>query len=106
MFVMIVSIQYIDMPESESLSAIVTRNLHKLAHKYQFIIRGDVYFKLGQGTDGNDKICEIKLSVPGPQIFAKTIENNFEKSAAENIGDLERQLRKRKEKFNRRKKAI
>ncbi|KAA2219794.1 MULTISPECIES: HPF/RaiA family ribosome-associated protein [Maribacter] len=103
---MTVNIQYIDMPESESLSEIVTRNLKKLAHKYQFIIRGDIYFKLGQCKDGNDKICEIQLSAPGPRIFAKSIEDNFEKSAAETIGDLERQLRKRKEKFNKRKKAI
>ncbi|UWX54488.1 HPF/RaiA family ribosome-associated protein [Maribacter litopenaei] len=63
---MTVNIQYIDMPESESLSEIVTRNLQKLAHKYQFIIRGDIYFKLGQGKDGIDKICEIQLSVPDP----------------------------------------
>lgn len=103
---MIVNIQYLDIPESESLSAIVTRNLNKLAHKYQFIIRGDVCFKLGQGTDGNNKICEIQLSAPGPRIFAKSAENNFEKSAAETVSDLERQLRKRKEKFSRRKKAF
>jgi putative sigma-54 modulation protein len=94
------------MPESESLSEIVNRNLQKMAHKYQFVIRADVFFKLGQSSDGIDKICEIQLSAPGPRIFAKSIENNFEKAAAETMNDLERQLRKRKEKFERRKKAI
>lgn len=103
---MTINIQYVQMPESESLSKIVTRNLQKMAHKYQFVIRADVFFKLGQGKDGNDKICEIKLSAPGPQLFAKSTEDNFEKAAAETISDLDRQLRKRKEKFARRKKAF
>ena len=94
------------MPESESLSGIVTRNLQKLSHKYDFVIRADVFFKLGQGNDGKDKICEMQLSAPGPRIFAKSTETNFEKAASETISDLERQLRKRKEKLSRRKRAI
>jgi len=94
-----INMQYVQMPESESLSEIVTRNLQKMSHKYQFVIRADVFFKLGQGNDGNNKICEIQLSAPGPRIFAKSIENNFEKAAAETISDLEQQLRKRKEKL-------
>ena len=103
---MTINFQYIHMPESSSLSEIVTRNLEKLGKKYQFVIRAEVFFKLGNGTDGNNKICEIQLSAPGPRIFAKSNENNFEKSAANTISDLERQLRKRKEKFERSRKAI
>lgn len=103
---MTINFQYVQMPESESLSEIVTRNLQKMAHKYQFVIRADVFFKLGQANDRKDKICEIQLSAPGPRIFAKSTENNFEKAAAETISDLKRQLRKRKEKFSRRKKAM
>ena len=103
---MTINFQYIQMAESSSLSEIVTRNLQKLGNKYEFIIRAEVFFKLGYGTDGNDKICEIQLSAPGPRIFAKSNENNFEKSAANTISDLERQLRKRKEKFERSRKAI
>lgn len=103
---MTLNFQYVQMPESNSLSEIVTRKLEKLGHKYAFIIRADVLFKLGNGTDGNDKICEIQISAPGPRLFAKSNENNFEKAAVNTINDLERQLKKRKEKFEERKKAI
>ena len=99
-----IHIQYLQMPTSESLSEIVTRNLRKLSHKYKFIIRGEVTFKLDNGNEGEDKICEIELSAPGPRLFASSKENNFEKAAAETLQDLERQLRKRKEKFRNRKK--
>ena len=81
---MTVHIQYLHMQTSEWLSEIITQNLE---------------IKLGNAHDGKDKICEIELSAPGPRIFAKSNTDNFEKSAAETINDLERQLRKRKEKF-------
>ena len=103
---MTIQIQYLQMTESESLSEIVTRNLQKLAHKYQFLIRAHVFFKMGNSTEGNNKICEMELSAPGPRIFAKSNEDDFEKAAAETIHYLERQLRKRKGKFSKRKKPI
>lgn len=96
---MTINIQYVHMPESESLSEIVTRNLQKLSHKYQFIIRADVFFKLENDPHGLGEICEIQLSAPGPRLFAKSNEDNFEKAAAETIRDLDSQLRKRKEKL-------
>lgn len=102
---MTIHIQYLQMPTSESLSTIVTRNLRKLAHKYEFLISCDVTFKLWNANQGNDKICEIELSAPGPRIFAKSNVDNFEKAAAATLNDLERQLRKRKEKFGRRQKV-
>ncbi len=101
-----IHIQYQQMAESESLSEILTRNLRKLAHRYQFLIRANAIFKLGNAVDGDNKICEVELSAPGPRIFAKSTEDNFEKAAAETLSDLERQLRKRKEKFGKRKKMI
>ncbi len=96
---MTVNIQYLQMPISESLNEIVTNNLDKLAHKYPFLIRADVSFKLGNSSDPNHKVCEIQLSAPGPRVFAKSNEDNFEKAAAETVRDLEKQLKKRKEKM-------
>lgn len=103
---MTINIQYVHMPESESLSEIVTRNLQKLAHKYEFLIRADVFFKLEKDPHGLGKICEIQLSAPGPRIFAKSNEDNFEKSAAETISDLESQLRKRKDKLKKQRRTV
>ncbi|NHF59709.1 HPF/RaiA family ribosome-associated protein [Flavobacteriaceae bacterium TP-CH-4] len=103
---MTINIQYVQMPTSESLNGIVTRNLKKLGHKYQFVIRADVFFKLENDPRGKGNICEIQLSAPGPRLFAKSDENNFEKAAAATIADLERQLKKRKGKFNEHRKSL
>jgi len=96
---MTIHIQYLHMPERDSLNEIVGRHLQKLATQYQFLIRSQVTFKLENSHDKNNKVCEIELSAPGPRLFAKAIEDNFEKAAAKTINELKTQLKKRKEKF-------
>lgn len=103
---MTITIQYQHMPTSESLNEIVSHNLEKLAHKYQFLIRASVLFKMENDPTGNGRICEVELSAPGPRIFAKSNEDNFEKAASATLSDLHRQLEKRKEKFSKRKRAL
>jgi putative sigma-54 modulation protein len=88
------------MPTSESMSAIVTNKLRKLEKKFEWIISADVSFKLENDPKGKGKVCEILLSAPGPRLFASTGEDNFEKAAAATIKELESQLKKRKEVFN------
>ena len=94
---MTISIQYVQMPTSESMNAFVTKKLDKLANKYDWIIKADVFFRLENDPKGKGKICEIQLSAPGPRLFAKSNEEHFEKAAVATINDLERQLRKRKQ---------
>ncbi len=97
---MTINIQYVQMPTSESMSEIVSNKLRKLEKKFEWIISADVFFKLENDPAGRGKICEIRLSAPGPRLFAKSSEDNFEKAAAATIKDLESQLKKRKEIFN------
>lgn len=103
---MIIHIEYRKMQVSESLSEIITRNLRKLSHKYPFVIRARVTLKLENDPGGSDKSCHIELSAPGPRLFAKSTEDNFEKAAAAALDDLDRQLRKRKAKLSTTKKTI
>lgn len=46
-------------------------------------------------------ICNIRLSLPGPRIFAEASNQNFEESVIESVKELERQLKKRKDKKKR-----
>lgn len=89
-------IQYVQMPVSDSMSAMVELKLKKLEKKYSDLINADVFFKQENDPKGKGKICEIRLSLPGPRLFAKSDTDNFEKSLAETVHELEGQLRKRK----------
>ncbi|MDT7830051.1 HPF/RaiA family ribosome-associated protein [Pricia sp. S334] len=93
---MTIEIQYVRIPTSESLDALATKKLNKLAQKYDWLIRAQVHFKLENVPAGNGKICEIELSAPGPRLFAKSSSDDFEKSLAETVKELEGQLRKKK----------
>jgi len=87
------------MSTSESLNQIITRKLEKLEHKFNWIIKAEVFIKQEHSSSGDIKMCEIELSAPAPRIFASTKTDDFEKSVAGTIKDLERQLKKRKQTF-------
>jgi putative sigma-54 modulation protein len=95
-----INFEYDSVKASERLEIMAAEKLTKLQDKYDFIIRADVFFKK-ENTSSPDSgmICNMRLSIPGPRLFAEASHGNFEASIAESISDLERQLRKRKEKL-------
>lgn len=88
--------QFVQLTKSERLEELTQKKLDKLEIKYDWIIRADVFFKKQDGMEPNGFICNIKLSVPGPQVFAESNETSFEAAMAETVSDLDRQLSKRK----------
>ena len=91
-----VNIQFVQTTQEKWAEELVNEKLDDLGQKYDWLIRADVFFKEEKDTDGKGKICEIRLSLPGPRIFASSDEDSFETSVAETIRDLEVQLKKRK----------
>jgi len=95
-----INFKYDEVKASDRLEIMAAKKLDKLQDKYDFIIRADVLFKKENTSSPNTgMICKIRLSAPGPQLFAEASHGNFEASIAESVSDLERQLRKRKEKI-------
>lgn len=94
------TIQFIHTDTKKEIHDLAIDKLDQLAEKYDWIIRGDVFFKEEKDTNrGLGKICEIRLSVPGPRIYAESNEESFEASLAETINDIDRQLKKHKSKM-------
>lgn len=94
---MTVNYEYDDVTASQELEAYVKGKLDKLFNKYEFIVRADVFFKTENTSNRNSKMkTSIRLSAPGPRLFAETTSDSFHKSAAEVLTALERQLDKRK----------
>ena len=89
-------IQFIQIDNNQTAKRLVIEKLNGLANKFDWVIRADVFFKEEKNTYGKGKICEIRLSQPGPRIFASSNEETFEAAVAETVRDLEIQLKKRK----------
>lgn len=94
------TIQFVQTGTNETAKQLVLEKIEQLSKKYAWLIRADVFFKEEKDTNGRGKICEIRLSCPGPRIFASSNEESFEAAVAETIRDLEIQLEKRKSEMN------
>ncbi|CAL66574.1 HPF/RaiA family ribosome-associated protein [Christiangramia forsetii] len=92
--------EFVNIDKSENLEAFTQKKLNKLETKYDWIVRANIFFKRDENKKPNGYITEVRLSAPGPEIFAQSDENSFEASIAETTRDLDRQCEKRKAKMS------
>ena len=72
----------------------------KFLNKFDFVVRADVFLKVENTSQPNTgKICDIRLSTPGPRLFAESSNGAFEASITESVAELDRQLTRRKAKM-------
>lgn len=78
----------------------IQKKAEKLDTFYDRITGGEVFLRLNKDTvQHENKVVEIKLSVPGHTLFVKETSGSFEAAADEAIEALKSQLKKFKEKM-------
>ncbi len=82
----------------QKLIDFIQKKTDKLETYYDQIIDGEVIMRLDKNNKSENKIVEIKLNVPGKQLFAKHQAESFESATDEVIEGLRRQIKKFKEK--------
>jgi len=82
----------------QKLIDFIQRKLDKLETFYDRIIDGEVFMRLEVDDARENKLIEVKINIPGEQLFAKTQAKSFEAAADEAAGALKRQLLKYKKK--------
>jgi putative sigma-54 modulation protein len=86
----------------EKLVNKIRNKILELSHMNKDIARAEVLLKADESIiRGENKICEIRLTVYGDDLFIHTRTENFEKSAKEAIKELKKmvkqQVKKQKE---------
>ena len=82
----------------QKLVTFIQKKIDKLEKFYDRMVDGEVFLRLNnEGTE--NKTVEIKLKVPGNQLFAKEQATSFEAAADLATEALRRQLRKFKAKI-------
>ncbi len=95
-----INFEYHGVKASNRLEIMAAEKLDKLLSKFDFVVRADVFFKKENTSEPETGMkCGIRLSSPGPRLFAETSSATFEASIAESVIELERQLKKRKAKM-------
>ena len=92
--------EYHDVTASQPLEEFAKEHIEKLVHKYDFIIRADIFFKIeNTSSDETGKIAGVRLSAPGPRLFAQHSSKDFYDSVKTAVRELDSQLKKRKDKM-------
>ncbi len=92
-----VQIQSIHFDADEKLIDFIQKKLDKLDTYYDRTIDAEVILKLNNEGIEN-KTVEIKLNVPGSQLFANKTNGSFEAASDHCVEALRRQIKKHKEK--------
>lgn len=94
-----VNTQSVNFNADKKLINFIQNRLEKLDKYYDKVINADVYLKLDNSNDKENKIFEVRLNVPGDSFVVKKQSKSFEEGTDLAIGSLERQLKKRKQKI-------
>ena len=93
-----IQIHTIHFDADKKLVDLITKKVEKLNHFFDAIIGSEVYMKIDKASTAENKVVEIKLNVPGNDLFVKRQCQSFEEAADECTEALRQQLKKRKEK--------
>ena len=92
-------IQSIHFNADQKLLTFIQKKVDKLDQFYDQIMHGEVYLKVNNVTEEENKIVEIKLMIPGSTLFAKEQCKSFEEATDLAVDSLSKQIRKFKEKL-------
>ncbi len=95
-----VNISSVHFDADQKLLNFIEEKVGKLETFYDKIIDSSVVLKLDKSSDKENKVAEIKLVVPGKDLFAKKQCKTFEEAVDAAVEALRRQVRKQKTKEN------
>jgi len=84
---------------SEKLQQFVEAKVSKLSHFLENIMGADVYLRVEVPQQAENKLVEIKLDVPGLELFAKKQADSFEEATDLAVEALKNQIQKHKDKY-------
>jgi putative sigma-54 modulation protein len=94
-----VNTQAVNFNADKKLIDFIQNRMDKLDMFYDKVIQSDVYLKVENTSDKENKIFEARVKVPGDSFIVKKQCKTCEEGADMAVSSLERQLKRRKEKL-------
>ena len=83
----------------KKLEDYIQDRVEKLSGLYEGLIASEVTLRIEKNEKEKNKVAEIRLLIPGNDLFAKKQSNTFEQAADTAVEALRKQLVKHKEKI-------
>jgi putative sigma-54 modulation protein len=93
-----INIQSVHFDADRKLIEFTNKKIEKLEKFYDHIVGAQVTFRLDKSSTEDNKIAEIRLEIPGNDVFAKRQCKTFEEAVDQVVDALKVQLTKHKEK--------
>jgi len=93
-------IQSVNFDATTQLEVYINKKVSKLEKTFDKIETVDVYLKVVKPESAANKEAEIKVSAPGIEFFASKVCDTFEEAVDLCVDALDKQVRKHKEKQN------
>jgi putative sigma-54 modulation protein len=93
-------IQSIHFDADAKLVDFIQKKLDKLETFHDKITGAEVYLKLGKDDEKGNKIVNVKVNIPGNEIFVQEQADSFEEAVDTTYDILKRQLSRKKEKMS------
>ncbi|SFS74254.1 ribosome hibernation-promoting factor, HPF/YfiA family [Lutibacter maritimus] len=93
-----VYVQSVNFNADKSLIEFIEKKLNGLEKFYDKIVDSEVYLKVQQTSEKENKTVEIKVNVPGNDIVVKKQSKTFEEGTMLAVDSIKRSLEKIKEK--------
>ncbi len=95
-----VNVQSVNFNADIKLVDFANQKLSKLEGHFNKIISADIFMKVGNTSEKENKTTEILLNIPGCELIVKKTHKTFEEGVDQCVSVLERKLKKKKENKN------
>jgi len=94
-----IKIQSVNFKADKELVSFVEEKVEKLEQYFDNIVDVESFLKVEKTESIENKIVELKVLLPGKEIFAKKQAKSFEEAVDESLDAVKKQLRKYKDKL-------
>ncbi|MCB0806536.1 MAG: ribosome-associated translation inhibitor RaiA [Bacteroidales bacterium] len=94
-----VNINSVHFKADKKLTAFINEKVEKLSGMYEGVIGSDVILKLENTESPENKVAEIRLFIPGNDLYAKKQCKTFEEATDTAVDALKKQISKHKSKL-------
>jgi len=94
-----INVSSVHFTADQKLLKFIHQKVTKLTQLFDDIVSCEVTLRLDANNEAGNKITEIKMVLPGGELFAKKQCKTFEEAIDQSIDALKRQIEKHKEKL-------
>jgi putative sigma-54 modulation protein len=95
-----VQVQSIHFDADVKLVSFIEEKISKLTTFHDRIIKGEVFLRIDKSDVNENKVAEIRLIIPGKELFARKQCKSFEEATDVAVDALRKQIDKHKTKSN------